>query len=141
MTSPLVDKPGSDTELLTVLYDGDCPLCRREIAHVQRLAASNPDTNLCFTNIGASVDNNAHPAGERELLLARFHVEKSDGTRLSGAQAFVAMWSRLPGWRLLARVAQLPGVTGLLEVLYKVFLKLRPGLQTLAHRLEKSAKV
>ncbi|MFZ9759451.1 MAG: DCC1-like thiol-disulfide oxidoreductase family protein, partial [Burkholderiaceae bacterium] len=79
-------------------------------------------------------------ADERQVLLARFHVEKSDGTRLSGAEAFVAMWSRLPGWRLLAWVARLPGVTTILEVLYRVFLKLRPVLQTIAHRLEKPSK-
>ena len=140
MTDPTADKPRNDTDLLTVLYDGDCPLCRREIAHIRKLAASNPDSRLCFANIGASVESNTHPADERQVLLARFHVEKSDGTRLSGAEAFVAMWSRLPGWLLLAWVARLPGVTTILEVFYRVFLKLRPVLQTIAHRLEKPSK-
>lgn len=140
MTDSTVNKAESGTDLLTVLYDGDCPLCRREIAHVQKLAASNPQAKLCFTNIGASVADSVHRPEERQVLLARFHVEKPDGTRLSGAKAFVAMWSRLPGWRLLARVAQLPGVTSLLEILYRVFLRLRPSLQAIASRLEKTNK-
>ena len=140
MTDSTVNKAENGTDLLTVLYDGDCPLCRREIAHVQKLAASNPQANLCFANIGASVADSVHRAEERQALLARFHVEKPDGTRLSGAEAFVAMWSRLPGWLLLARVAQLPGVTSLLEILYRVFLRLRPGLQAIASRLEKTNK-
>lgn len=124
-------------DTLTVLYDGGCPLCRREIAHVQGLAAQRPDSALCFVDIRQSTD--AALAAEREQLLARFHVQRADGSRLDGAAAFVAMWGRLPGWRWLARLARLPGMLTLLEAAYRGFLRVRPRLQALARRWDAQA--
>ncbi len=126
-------------ETLTVLYDGACPLCRREIAHVKGLAQRRTDSGLCFLDISQQAEDTAALAGDRAALLARFHVQRADGSRLDGAAAFVAMWNRLPGWRWLARLARLPGMITLLEAAYRVFLKLRPLLQGLARRLEKPA--
>jgi demethoxyubiquinone hydroxylase (CLK1/Coq7/Cat5 family)/predicted DCC family thiol-disulfide oxidoreductase YuxK len=120
-------------DTLTVLYDGGCPLCRREIAHVQGLAARQGDAGLCFVDISADA---ACDVAEREALLARFHVQRGDGTRLDGAAAFVAMWQRLPGWRRLARAARLPGAMPLLEAAYSGFLRLRPALQRMARHAQ-----
>jgi predicted DCC family thiol-disulfide oxidoreductase YuxK len=121
-------------ETLTVLYDGECPLCRREIAHVKGLAQKRSDSSLCFIDISSGADRNNTFAADRASLLARFHVQRADGSRLDGAQAFVAMWSRLPGWRFLAMLARLPGVLALMELAYRGFLKLRPTLQALVRR-------
>lgn len=129
-------EPGAP-EVLTVLYDGGCPLCRREIAHVQGLAAQRPDSALCFVDVSAA--QKQLPAEERAALLARFHVQRADGSRLDGAAAFVAMWARLPGWRWLARLARLPGALPALELAYRGFLRLRPRMQALARRLERPA--
>jgi ubiquinone biosynthesis monooxygenase Coq7 len=122
----------SRPEPLSVLYDGACPLCRREIAHARGLAERQGHTALSFIDISAGADGGACFAADRPRLLARFHVQRADGTRLDGAAAFVAMWQRLPGWRWLARLAQLPGVLSLMELGYRGFLQLRPGLQRLA---------
>lgn len=85
----------------------------------------------------AALPAGAANAGDRAAYLARFHVQRADGQVLSGAEAFVALWSALPGWRWLGRVAALPGVTPVMEVLYRLFLRVRPGLQWLARGLEK----
>ncbi len=130
--------PKNSPETLTVLYDGACPLCRREIAHVQGLAQRRSDSALCFLDISQHTDATAAFAHDRAALLARFHVQRADGSRLDGAAAFVAMWSRLPGWRWLARLARLPGMLHVLEVAYRGFLKLRPRLQAFARRVEKT---
>ena len=118
-------------ETLTVLYDGECPLCRREIAHVKGLAERRSESALCFIDIASRSDEDPSFSADRTRLLARFHVQRSDGSRLDGAAAFVAMWERLPGWRWLARLARLPGMLMLLEVAYRGFLLVRPRLQTL----------
>jgi predicted DCC family thiol-disulfide oxidoreductase YuxK len=125
--------PGSSDDTLTVLYDGACPLCRREIAHVRGLAQRRPDSALCFVDISGDAGD-AVAAADRKVLLARFHVQRADGSRLDGAAAFVAMWGRLPGWRWLARLARLPGVLVLLEWAYRGFLRVRPALQAAARR-------
>lgn len=124
------------TDTLTVLYDGECPLCRREIAHVKGLAERRSDSALCFIDISREAVSDPTHAADRSMLLARFHVQRADGSRLDGAAAFVAMWDRLPGWRWLARMARLPGMLTLMELAYRVFLHLRPVLQAVARRLD-----
>lgn len=126
----------SPPETLTVLYDGACPLCQREIAHVKGLAERGGGSALCFVDISQGAKEAEGFADDRARLLARFHVQRADGSRLDGAAAFVAMWDRLPGWRWLAKLARLPGMLSLLELAYRGFLKLRPALQRLARRMD-----
>jgi len=121
-------------DTLTVLYDGACPLCRREIAHVKGLAERQGDSGLCFVDISRETEGDTRSDAERAALLARFHVQRADGSRLDGAAAFVAMWRRLPGWRWLAKLAGLPGVLPLLELAYRGFLVVRPAMQKIARR-------
>ena len=130
-----MSQPGSP-ETLQVLYDGECPLCRREIAHVRGLAQGRADSGLCFVDISGGAGSDSSFAADRATLMARFHVQRADGSRLDGARAFVAMWQRLPGWRWLARLASLPGALALLEWAYRGFLRLRPALQALARRMD-----
>lgn len=112
-------------------------MCRREIAHVRGLAERRADSALCFVDISREAEGAPAFSGDRAALLARFHVQRADGSRLSGAAAFVAMWSRLPGWRWLARLARLPGMLSVLELAYRGFLRVRPGLQVVARRFGK----
>ena len=68
---------------------------------------------------------------DRRQLLARFHAEE-DGTVLSGAAAFAAMWRAIPRLRWLGLLARNAIVLRVLEWLYLGFLKVRPALQRLA---------
>jgi predicted DCC family thiol-disulfide oxidoreductase YuxK len=125
--------PAGEPSPLTVLYDGGCPLCRREIGIYSGL---DPSTPVCF----ADVNDTAlplPPGTTREQLLARFHVRRSDGRLVSGAQAFLALWAVLPGWRWLARVGRVPGAAWAMERCYRVFLRWRPMLQRWARRRER----
>lgn len=123
---------------LTVLYDGACPLCRREIGVYRSLQPLRPDGPVCFADVSDAAT--ALPSGvTREQLLARFHVRARDGQLLSGAQAFLALWAALPGWRWLALVGRLPGAAWAMERGYRLFLRLRPTLQRWAARLDRRA--
>ena len=121
------------TPSLTVLYDGACPLCRREIGVYRGLTPSKPLRWCDVSETGAALP----PGGTRADYLARFHVQQADGAVLSGAHAFIALWSTLPGWRWLARLAALPGISALMEITYRGFLRVRPTLQRAARALER----
>ena len=118
---------------LTVLYDGACPLCRREISVYRNLQPLRSDAPVCFADVSDAAVS-LPPGTTREQLLARFHVKGRDGVLLSGAQAFLALWSALPGWRWLAFAGRIPGASWLMERMYRLFLRCRPVLQRLAAR-------
>ena len=118
---------------LTVWYDGGCPLCRREIALMQRLDRAQAIT---FVDVDQA-DGGSCPI-DRADLLARFHA-REDGVLLSGAAAFAAMWRTIPRLRWLGLAAKAPGMLPLLEHAYRAFLRVRPRLQRLARKAEQNA--
>ena len=78
---------------LTVLYDGACPLWRREIGVYRGPQPLHPDSPVCFADVSDTawaLPSALPPGTTREQLLARFHVRGRDGALLSGAQAFHA---------------------------------------------------
>jgi predicted DCC family thiol-disulfide oxidoreductase YuxK len=129
----MLTDPDKELPPLTVLYDGACPLCRREIGIYSGL---QPNTPVCFADVN-DAELSLPPGTTRAQLLARFHVRNRDGELLSGAQAFLALWAALPGWRWLARVGRLPGAAWVMERSYRLFLRGRPALQRWARRLER----
>ena len=120
---------------LTVLYDGACPLCRREIGVYRGLQPLRADTPVCFADV-SDTTLPLPPGTTREQLLARFHVRGRDGQLRSGAQAFLALWAALPGWRWLALAGRLPGAAWVMERGYRLFLRWRPMLQRWAILLD-----
>lgn len=66
-------------------------------------------------------------------------LRASDGRLLSRAQAFLALWAALPGWRWLAVTGCVPGAAWAMERVYRMFLRLRPLLQRWAARLDRPA--
>ncbi len=114
----------SDDQTLTVYFDGACPLCRMEIDHYRKQDGAGA---ICFLDVSRSDEPLAIDL-TRQRAMKRFHVRRKDGTLLSGAAAFVAVWDTLPRWRLAARLAAVPGMLVLLEAGYRVFLPVRPTL-------------
>lgn len=115
----------------TIYFDGGCPLCTIEIEHY----ASQPGSKqLDFVDVS---DQRVELVPELSFRAARerFHVRRADGTLVSGAKAFVAIWNVLPRWYWAARIARIPGVTLILEGAYRLFLPVRPILSKLAGRL------
>ena len=110
-------------DALCVYYDGGCPLCRAEIASYQKTEGG---ASLRWVDAHAGSAAALGPDLDAATALARMHVRRADGTLLKGAAAFAEIWSQLPRWRWLARLARLPGMLPVLDVLYTVFLAVRP---------------
>jgi predicted DCC family thiol-disulfide oxidoreductase YuxK len=120
--SPEPARPGQG---LTVLYDGACPLCSREIDWYRRSIASAP---ICWLDV-AHCEDAALPRGiDRAAALRRFHVLEADGRPATGAAAFLRLWSAYPRLARYVHLARLPGVLPFLERVYRLFLRLRPML-------------
>ncbi|USU05363.1 DUF393 domain-containing protein [Sphingomonadaceae bacterium OTU29LAMAA1] len=116
---------------VTVWHDGNCPLCRREIALMRRLDRGGRITFVDAT--GPEVC-----PSDRAALLARFHAME-DGRMLSGAAAFAAMWRAIPLLRPIGLLARYRPVLRLLERAYSRFLIVRPRLQRWLLRREARA--
>jgi predicted DCC family thiol-disulfide oxidoreductase YuxK len=112
---------------LSVYFDGACPLCTAEINHYRGLDGAD---GIAFVDVsGASCDL---PSGlDQAQALKRFHVRRADGTMLSGAAAFIALWAQMPSWAWAARIGALPGVSQIMEVFYRLSLFVRPALARL----------
>jgi predicted DCC family thiol-disulfide oxidoreductase YuxK len=109
---------------LTVLYDGDCPLCSREIAWYRRRQGVGRIRWLDASQRDCPLPGHL----SRKTALARFHVFKSDGSTLSGASAFIELWSHIPSLRWVARGVRDLRLAPLLEWGYQRFLPLRGRL-------------
>jgi predicted DCC family thiol-disulfide oxidoreductase YuxK len=124
---------GSELPKSTVYFDGSCPLCRAEIGYYRRKDQSG---SLCFVDVSESGALTPQGVTQRGAM-ERFHVRASDGRVLSGAAAFVEVWTRLPKWRWAARIASLPGVLATMELGYRMFLPVRPSISRLFGRVQR----
>ena len=107
---------------VTVFYDGFCPLGLVEIGHYKRV-----DSNDALTLVDVSSDKFSGDAlFTQQAAMTRFHVRLADGRQLSGARGFVEVWRVIPSWRWLAKCSKIPGVVPVFEILYRVFVRVRP---------------
>lgn len=121
--------------VLTVYYDGSCPLCTAEIGVYRRCDGTE---NLAFVDVSEKDDGLIAPGLDKTRALKRFHVS-DNGALFSGAEGFGRLWLALPGWRWLGRIVLLPGILQATEIVYRGFLVVRPGMQWL-WRTTSSAK-
>lgn len=105
-------------------------MCQAEIQHYRQI-----DRHGALAFIDIAQDPGPMPADlSRDTAMARLHVRLPNGRLVSGAAAFVEIWSRLPRWRWAARLAALPGMTRILEWGYRISLRLRPRIARILER-------
>ena len=114
---------------LTVFYDGDCPLCRREISFYRKRQGADA---VCWVDVSRSCEPEVAPGLAKASALTRFHVRDNDGRLVSGGAALAALWEALPGFHTLGRLFRLRPLGWMLERVYRMFLLIRPRLQAMA---------
>ena len=103
---------------LTVLFDGGCPLCSREIGHYQNLTSLVPiqwfditRDDLMLRQFGV----------KREDAMAEFHVFDDKGQLHKGADGFVVLWQALPYYCWLASISRILHLLPLMRKFYTHF--------------------
>lgn len=95
------------TEKTEVLYNGECPICSREVNHYARLSEKQalPIRYDDLTQGAALRDWGV----SRDAAARRFHVRKG-GVVVSGIPAFILLWREIPQFQWLARMLSVPGL-------------------------------
>ena len=105
---------GHDKSYTTVLFNGDCEICSKEIC-VYKTYGAGKGLPIDFKDINASDLNQFGLT--RDETARQLHVIKNSEL-FKGVKAFVVLWNEMPRYRFLARIFSLPGVTGLAQFFY-----------------------
>ncbi|MFO0692154.1 MAG: DUF393 domain-containing protein [Polyangiales bacterium] len=100
-----------------VFFDGDCPLCTREIAF---LRARDRTGRIRFTDIAAPGFEPEEAGLDRETLMERIHGRLPDGTTIEGVEVFRRLYAAI-GLGPLVALTRLPGIRALLDTAYAAF--------------------
>lgn len=101
----------------TLYYDGQCPLCAKEIAILRKINRGN----LHFEDVHTLLE---YTEDTRQKMLKVLHLKDANGQWLMGADATVAAWSHTPyGW--LFKPLRWPVIGSVVDLVYQAWAKRR----------------
>ncbi len=106
---------------IEVFFDGDCPICVREISMLKRL---DRRCRIRFTNIAAEGFNAADYGLSQKAFMDEIRARSRDGEWYRGVEAFRQLYAAI-GLTPFTRLSRLPGVSHALEAGYRLFAKNR----------------
>jgi predicted DCC family thiol-disulfide oxidoreductase YuxK len=104
-----------------VFFDGECPLCRREIGLLRRLDLRR---RIRFTDFAVPEFDPAPLHKSHAELMEEIHGQLPDGTVITGVEVFRRLYGAV-GLRWVMPLTRLPGVSHLLDYGYRVFARNR----------------
>lgn len=133
--------PGSESWQIKLLYDGECPLCVREVNFLKKRDAGRG--LVAFVDIA---DDNytpdEHGGVDFEAAMGRIHAVLPDGAIVKNVQVFRRVYETLGmGW--IYAVTKLPIIGSIVDALYEIWadwrltLTGRPDLATIAAERQK----
>jgi predicted DCC family thiol-disulfide oxidoreductase YuxK len=106
---------------IKVLYDGECPLCAREIAFLRR---RNRRGLIAFEDIAEPGFDATRYGLDQPGVMSRIHGVLSDGTVIEGVEVFRRLYTAIGlGW--LVAPTRWPLLRGLFDRAYRVFARNR----------------
>ena len=114
---------------IKVFFNNSCSICRLEINHYKKIAGSN----LEWIDITNNEDALKLTSKNQYELLRRLHVI-DDGKVISGAKAFVVIWSKIPKYKFLSKLFRIKFLFIMFHYVYEfvayfLFLKNRKQLK------------
>lgn len=116
-----------------VVYDGECPFCRKQMAWVR---ARDRQEHFEFVPSQAPELTQRFPILEGENLSSGLRLLQVDGSVHSSADAVYEIARRLPRWRWLAWLYRVPGLRALARSLYRWIAAHRHVLKTDRNELD-----
>ncbi len=109
---------------LEFLYDGDCPICRADVA---RLHNADGHDRLIFIDVSAPNFDPETYGRTREALLARIHARRADGVMVEGPEVFRLALTAV-GLGRIAALTRLPIIDRVTDIAYELFARHRVSL-------------
>jgi predicted DCC family thiol-disulfide oxidoreductase YuxK len=107
---------------IRVLFDGECPLCKREIRMLERLDRGRD--RIAFEDISNAAFDPAQYGLDADLVMAKIHGVLPDGSVVEGLEVFRRAYAAVGLGRLMAPT-RWPLLRGLSEAGYQIFARNR----------------
>lgn len=107
---------------LRAFFDNSCAICRREVA-LYRFLDNN--AQIMWIDISASDSDLSNYGLNRMSAMKEFHVIDANEKIHKGENAFIELWSVLPGYRFLSKVFRIKVFKSLLAYAYQRFARWR----------------
>jgi predicted DCC family thiol-disulfide oxidoreductase YuxK len=118
-TAPAEQTEARDGDQFEVFFDGECPLCKREIDMIRRKDTCH---QLLLTDIAdPSFISDEIPL---ETLMRQIHGRHPDGRFVTGVDVFREIYQRI-GFGSLVKTSRLPVIRQFLNLGYFAFAKIR----------------
>lgn len=115
MTDPATDLPSNWR--FEVFFDGECPLCSREIAMLRR---RDRDGRLRFTDIAAPEFDPSSLGVDHATLMSKIHGRSAAGELVTGVEVFRRIYAAL-GYERLVRLSRVSWIAAVLDTAYAAF--------------------
>ena len=102
---------------IEVFFDGDCPLCLREMAMIQR---RDKRKLIRFSDISATGFDTDSVGLCRTVLMSHIHGRLPDGSIVEGVEVFRRLYTVI-GYGGVVAISRIPGLSHLLEFGYRIF--------------------
>ena len=109
---------------LTIFHDGNCPICRFEVANLQ---LRNQEEKLRFIDITSPDFDPAHYNMAREAFFTQIQAQRADGNFVSGIEVFQLAY-RAAGLGWIVAPTHWKGLAPAANVLYRLFARNRNGI-------------
>ena len=100
---------------IKVYFNDSCNICRLEINHYKKIA----DSSLEWVDITNNEDALVKTSKTKAELLRRLHVIE-DGKVIGGAKAFIIIWSKIPKYKILAKIFSFKPLFIIFHYIYEI---------------------
>jgi predicted DCC family thiol-disulfide oxidoreductase YuxK len=105
-------------EVTTLVYDGECSMCRASALWLLRRAETGGARDLEILPCRSPVRRARFPSMTDEACMQAMQLVLPDGRVLSGADAAPEILRRIPRWSWIARLFDLPAARPLARTVY-----------------------